>query len=116
MRYIFGAYSLDTQLYELRRAGERLHLGPQVFNVLAYLLAHRDRVVSRDELFEQLWRDQFVTDDALGRCIRTARRVLGDNPRTPQYIAAVRGRGYRFMAPVLEQPHEPPAIEVPTTA
>ena len=100
MRYIFGPYSLDTQLYELRRAGERLPLGPQVFNVLAYLLAHRDRVVSRDELFEQLWRDQFVTDDALGRCIRTVRRVLGDDSRTPQYIATVRGRGYRFMAPV----------------
>jgi len=116
MRYNFGPYSLDTQLYELRRAGERLHLSPQVFNVLAYLLAHRDRVVSRDELFEQLWRDQFVTDDALGRCIRTVRRVLGDDSRTPQYIATVRGRGYRFMAPVQEQLLEPPAVEVSTTA
>ena len=66
MRYVFGDYSLDTQRYELRRAGEFIPLGPQVFNVLAYLVAHRDRVVSRDELFSRLWPDQFVTDDARG--------------------------------------------------
>ena len=52
MRYMFGDYSLDTQRYELRRAGDFIPLGPQVFNVLAYLMVHRDRVVSRDELFE----------------------------------------------------------------
>jgi hypothetical protein len=75
MRYVFGDYSLDTQRYELRRAGDLIPLGPQVFNVLTYLVAHRDRVVSRDELFTRLWPDQFVTDDALGRCIRAARRA-----------------------------------------
>jgi len=87
MRYVFGDYSLDTQQYELRRAGELIHLGPQVFNVLAYLMAHRDRVVSRDELFERLWPDQFVTDDALGRCIRAARHALEDRPEAPRYIS-----------------------------
>ena len=60
MRYGFGDYSLDTQCYELRRAGELVPLGPQVFNVLAYLVAHRDRVVSRDELFARLWPGQFA--------------------------------------------------------
>jgi DNA-binding winged helix-turn-helix (wHTH) protein len=85
MRYMFGDYSLDTQRYELRRAGDFIPLGPQVFNVLAYLVAHRDRVVSRDELFARLWPGQFVTDDALGRCIRAARRALGDRPEAPRY-------------------------------
>jgi DNA-binding winged helix-turn-helix (wHTH) protein len=108
MRYVFGDYSLDTQRYELRRAGELIPLGPQVFNVLAYLITHRDRVVSRDELFERLWPDQFVTDDALGRCIRAARRALEDPPEAPRYILTTRGRGYRFIAPVQEQPHGPP--------
>jgi DNA-binding winged helix-turn-helix (wHTH) protein len=74
MRYVFGDYSLDTQRYELRRAGELIPLGPQVFNVLTYLVAQHDRVVSRDELFTRLWPRQFVTDDALARCIRAARR------------------------------------------
>ena len=101
--------------YELRRAGEFIPLGPQVFNVLAYLVAHRDRVVSRDELFARLWPDQFVTDDALGRCIRAARRALEDQPEAPRYITTTRGRGYRFIAPVQEQPHGPPDDGASTT-
>jgi DNA-binding winged helix-turn-helix (wHTH) protein len=105
MRYGFGDYSLDTQRYELRRAGELIPLGPQVFDVLTYLVAHRDRVVSRDELFARLWPGQFVTDDALGRCIRAARQALADRPEAPRYIATSRGRGYRFLASVQEQPH-----------
>ena len=115
MRYVFGDYSLDTQRYELRHAGEFIPLGPQVFNVLAYLVAHRDRVVSRDELFARLWPDQFVTDDALGRCIRAARRALEDRPAAPRYITTTRGRGYRFIAPVQEQPHGPPEDGASTT-
>ena len=115
MRYVFGDYSLDTQRYELRHAGEFIPLGPQVFNVLAYLVAHRDRVVSRDELFARLWPDQFVTDDALGRCIRAARRALEDRPEAPRYIMTTRGRGYRFIAPVQEQPHGPPDDGASTT-
>ena len=90
MRYVFGDYSLDTQRYELRRAGELIPLGPQVFNVLAYLVAHRDRVVSRDELFARLWPEQFVSDDALGRCIRAARRALEDRPEAPRYTTTTR--------------------------
>jgi DNA-binding winged helix-turn-helix (wHTH) protein/class 3 adenylate cyclase len=115
MRYVFGDYSLDTQRYELRRAGDLIPLGPQVFNVLAYLVAQRDRVVSRDELFARLWPDQFVTDDALGRCIRAARRALEDQPEVPRYIMTTRGRGYRFIAPVQEQPHGPPEDGASTT-
>jgi class 3 adenylate cyclase/DNA-binding winged helix-turn-helix (wHTH) protein len=105
MRYVFGDYSLDTQRYELRRARELIPLGPQVFNVLTYLVAQRDRVVARDELFAHLWPGQFVTDDALGRYIRAARHALEDRPEAPRYIATARGRGYRFIAPVQEQPH-----------
>src|SRR5215471_19190553 len=116
MRYVFDDYSLDTQRYELRRAGEFIALGPQVFNVLAYLVAQRDRVVSRDELFARLWPDQFVTDDALGRCIRAARRALEDRPEAPRYITTTRGRGYRFIAPVQEQPYGSPEDGASTVA
>jgi DNA-binding winged helix-turn-helix (wHTH) protein len=115
MHYVFGDYSLDTQRYELRHTGELIPLGPQVFNVLAYLVAHRDRVVSHDELFARLWPDQFVTDDALGRCIRAARRALQDRPEAPRYITTTRKRGYRFIAPVQEQPHGPPEDGMLTT-
>ncbi|MDP9145435.1 MAG: winged helix-turn-helix domain-containing protein [Actinomycetota bacterium] len=100
MNYVFGEYRFDTQLYELRRAGERIPLGPQVFNVLAYLVQHHDRVVPKQELFERLWPGQFVGDDALERCIRVVRRALGDTRSAPSYIQTIRGRGYRFLAPV----------------
>jgi DNA-binding winged helix-turn-helix (wHTH) protein len=78
MLYVFGEYTLDTQLYELRRAGEVIHLGPQVFNVLAYLVQHRHRVVPKQELFERLWPGQFVGDDAPERCIRVVRQAIDD--------------------------------------
>jgi DNA-binding winged helix-turn-helix (wHTH) protein len=116
VRYVFGDYSLDTQRYELRRAGELIPLGPQVFNVLTYLIGHRDRVVSRAELFVHLWPDQFVTDDALGRCIRVARRALQDHAEAPRYITTTRGRGYRFSTLVQEQPHAPPDDVASTAA
>jgi DNA-binding winged helix-turn-helix (wHTH) protein/class 3 adenylate cyclase len=115
MLYAFGEYTLDTQLYELRRAGELIHLGPQVFNVLAYLVQHRHRVVPKQELFDRLWPGQFVGEDALERCIRVVRRTLADRPEAPRYIATNRGRGYRFIAPVQEQPHGPPEDGMLTT-
>jgi DNA-binding winged helix-turn-helix (wHTH) protein len=113
MLYVFGAYTLDTQLYELRRAGERIPLGPQVFNVLGYLVQHRQRVVPKQELFERLWPGQFVSDDALERCIRAARRALGDTRQAPQLIQTIRGRGYRFMAPIEVRQHDTPGDEGP---
>ncbi|HEX9870181.1 MAG TPA: AAA family ATPase, partial [Candidatus Tectomicrobia bacterium] len=96
----FGEYTFDTQLYELCRAGELIHLEPQVFNVLSYLVQHRHRVVTKQELFERLWPGQFVGDDALERCVRVARRAIGDTRHAPQLIQTIRGRGYRFMASV----------------
>jgi class 3 adenylate cyclase/tetratricopeptide (TPR) repeat protein len=111
MIYAFGDYTLDTQLYELRRAGELIHLGPQVFNVLAYLVQHCRRVVPKQELFERLWSAQFVSDDALERCIRVVRRAIGDRQHVPQLIKTIRGRGYRFIAPVEVWRHDAPDDE-----
>jgi DNA-binding winged helix-turn-helix (wHTH) protein len=55
MRYRFGDWLLDTLCYELQRGGEAVSLRPKAFQVLAYLLGHRDRVVSKQELLEALW-------------------------------------------------------------
>lgn len=108
MPYVFGDYVLDTRRYELRRRHETVALPPKVFDVLTYLVQHHDRVVSKQELFDRLWPEQFVTDDALGRCIRAARQLLGDQAHTPQYIATARGRGYRFVAAVqVQNVHSP---------
>ena len=100
MRYRFDSFTLDTQRYELSRFGEPIPLEPQVFKVLTYLLENADRVVPREELFERLWPGQYVSDDALGRCVRQVRRALGDRRQTPQFIKTLPRQGYRFIAPV----------------
>jgi hypothetical protein len=80
MDYLFGAYRLDTQRYELTHAGVPIPLRPKVFQVLAYLLAHHDRVVSKEELLEQLWPGQFVGDVGLNSYMMAVRKALGDRP------------------------------------
>src|SRR5215471_15075099 len=103
MSYVFGAYCLDTQRYELTHAGVPVPLRPKVFQVLAYLIAHRDRVVSKEELLEQVWPNQFIGDGTLNACLMAVRKAVGDNGQTQRCIQTLHGRGYRFVAPVEER-------------
>src|SRR5215207_9927146 len=98
---------LDTELYELRRAGTRVHLEPQVFDVLAYLVEHRDRVVPKVELLDNVWGNRFVSESALTSRIKAARRAMGDDGTDQRMIRTMRGRGYRFVAPLAAQPATP---------
>src|SRR5262249_43564772 len=107
MRYIFDDYVLDTQRYELHRAGTSVHLRPKMFQVLAYLLVHRDRVVPKAELLEHVWPQQFIGDATLNSCIMAVRKALGDSGRTPRFLHTVHGRGYRFVAAVTVREHLP---------
>jgi class 3 adenylate cyclase/DNA-binding winged helix-turn-helix (wHTH) protein/tetratricopeptide (TPR) repeat protein len=111
MQYIFGVYTLDVQRDELRTAAEVVQLDRQVFAVLVYLVLHHDRVVPRQELFEQLWPERFVSEAALERCIAVARRAVGDSGRRQHTIQTVHGRGYRFIAPVEARHAEVRAME-----
>ncbi len=61
----FGDFALDEELYQLRRGAEVLKLEPKVLDVLAYLVRHRDRIVTKDELLEKLWPGEFVTESVL---------------------------------------------------
>jgi DNA-binding winged helix-turn-helix (wHTH) protein len=78
-----------------------------VFQVLVYLVAHHERVVSKQELLEHLWPDQFVGDEALKSCMKTLRKALRDSSRRPRFLHTVHGRGYRFVAHVEEREHLP---------
>jgi DNA-binding winged helix-turn-helix (wHTH) protein len=98
MRYVFGDYELDTQTYELCRAGKPLKIEPQVFKVLAYLIQHHQRTVTRQELLEHLWPDPFTSEAVLSYCIMTARKAIGDSGRAQQVIKTIHGRGFRFVA------------------
>jgi DNA-binding winged helix-turn-helix (wHTH) protein/tetratricopeptide (TPR) repeat protein len=103
MIYRFGDCELDDRRYELRRGGVPCHLEPQVFEVLAYLVRNRDRVVPRAELLDEIWGSRFVSDSALASRVKAARRAVGDSGREQGVIRTVHGRGYQFLAPVREQ-------------
>jgi DNA-binding winged helix-turn-helix (wHTH) protein len=100
MRYSFGQYEVDTQRRELRHDGEPRSVEPQVFDVLAYLLQHRDRLVTRRELTGAVWGHNFITSSTLGSRLMAARRAVGDSGSEQSLIRTVHGRGFRFVAPV----------------
>jgi DNA-binding winged helix-turn-helix (wHTH) protein len=97
---LFADFELDTSLYQLRRNGETIEIGPRVFDVLAYLIHHRDRLVSKDELIHQVWGATAMSESSVPTCIAAVRKALGDDPASPHFIETHRGRGYRFIAEV----------------
>lgn len=106
MIYTFEDFELDTQFFELRRAGHPRPVEPQVFNVLAYLIQHRDRVVSKKELLDALWAGRVVAESTLNSRIKAARKALDDSGEAQRIIVTIQRRGYRFVANVQEQPME----------
>jgi len=91
---------LDTALFELRRNGRIVPMEPQTFDVLTYLVSHRDRIVPKEELMDAVWGGRFVTEAAVTSRIKQARRAMGDDGRGQRLIRTVHGRGYRFIAEV----------------
>jgi DNA-binding winged helix-turn-helix (wHTH) protein len=102
MRLRFGDFEVDLDRFEVRRGTEPRHLEPQVFEVLTYLARHRERLVSKEELLDEVWGNRFVSESALTSRIRAARAVLDDNGRDQRVIRTIHGRGYRFVADVTE--------------
>jgi DNA-binding winged helix-turn-helix (wHTH) protein len=96
----FAGFELDAQLFQLRRGDEVVKLEPKVFDLLTYLVRHRERVVSKDELLGQVWPGEHVSESVLPTNVRTLRRVLGDERSDSRFIQTVYGRGYRFVAAV----------------
>lgn len=93
---------LDLEGFELRRAGDVVDVEPQVFEVLKYLATNRDRLVTKNELLDEVWGNRYVSDSALTTRIKSARKAVGDTGRDQRVIKTVHGRGYRFVAPVDE--------------
>ncbi len=100
--YQVGEIEIDPARNGVRRAGAEWTLRQKSFQVLLYLLEHRARLVTKDELLERLWADTAVTDDALVQTIGELRRTLGDDARHPRFIRTVPKAGYQFIGPVSE--------------
>jgi DNA-binding winged helix-turn-helix (wHTH) protein len=100
--YRFLDFELDAELYELRRAGEPVAVEAKSLDLLLYLVRHRERVVTREELLREVWPRLSVTGAALSQALYGARRAVDDDARRQQVVQTVRGRGLRFVAEVSE--------------
>lgn len=114
----FGAFELDLQNNELRRAGVLLKLSPQQFQVLRLLAENSGQLETREDIQHEVWgADTFVDFDRnLNVCVAQIRATLNDDSDAPRFIQTVPKRGYKFIAPVervtmgaSEQPVTPPA-------
>ncbi len=102
VRFHFENHVLDSDLRELSRDGAPVSLQPQVFDLLVYLVAQRERVVSKDDLISQVWGDRIVSDSALNSRINAARKALLDSGVAQRLIKTVPRKGFRFVGQVLE--------------
>ena len=108
-RYLFGDVLLDTDRYLFERAGTSVAVQPQVFDVLSYLVEHRERVVPKTELLDSVWGDRFVGESALTSRIKSARRLIGDDGAAQAMIRTIHGRGYRWVADITTDDRNSPA-------
>ncbi len=100
--YRVADFEIDPSQSLLKCRGEEKHLRHKSFQVLVYLIEHRQRVVAKEELIKTFWSDTAVTDDALVQCLIEIRRTLGDDSRQPRFIKTIPKIGYRFIGDVKE--------------
>ncbi|MEN0075853.1 MAG: winged helix-turn-helix domain-containing protein [Paracraurococcus sp.] len=110
MLYRFDSCLLDTDRRELHRGGAPVAVEPQVFDLLALLLAARDRVVDRDEMIAAVWRGRIVSEATLASRINAARVAIGDSGAAQRLIRTLPRRGLRFVGAVeaVAAPTAPP--------
>src|SRR5262245_40312023 len=98
----FHAFRLDLTNHCLWHGDERVSLTPKAFDLLRYLVEHRDRLVTQEEILDALWTDTFVNQEVVKKYILGIRKVLGDRPDNPEFIRTFPKRGYQFVAPVTD--------------
>jgi DNA-binding winged helix-turn-helix (wHTH) protein len=101
-RYRFGVFEADASTGELRRKGIRIKLGAQPFQMLLMLLERQGELVTREEIYGQLWPDGTFVDAEHGvnSAVNRIREALGDAASSPRFLETLARRGYRFVAPV----------------
>ena len=112
MRFLFGECTLDTERYELRRAGQLVPLEPKVFRVLVYLVQHHGRAVAKQDLLQAFWpgtSDAHYKEYSLRNCLHKIRQALGETGTQRVVIETVRSYGYRFTAAVTTPSADPGA-------
>lgn len=100
--YCFADVEIDPLRGCLTRNGEEIYLRPRTLQVLIYLIEQRERLVTKEELMETIWKNTAVTDDALVQCVGDIRRALKDDPHRPQFVKTFPKIGYHFISPEVE--------------
>ncbi len=100
MQFLFGDYALDIDRRELTRGSELISVGPQVFDLLVYLVQNRARVVSKDDLLEAVWHGRIVSESTLTSHINAVRKAVGDSGEKQRLIRTVARKGFRFVGEV----------------
>jgi DNA-binding winged helix-turn-helix (wHTH) protein len=108
LRYVFEACVLDTDRRELRRDDAMVAVEPQVFDLIAYLIRNRDRVVDRDDLRAAIWSGRIVSESTLNTRINAARSAIGDSGDEQRLIRTLPRKGFRFVGAVREDDATPP--------
>lgn len=101
MRYQSENFTLDSDDYSLTRNGINYAIEPQVFDLLIHLIENRNRVVTREELLDQLWNGRIVSDSAINARLKEARKAVGDTGKQQRVIKTLHRRGYQFIADVV---------------
>jgi len=116
--YRFDDVTVDLENFRVQKRGEHRLLTPKAFNLLVFLIEQNGRVLEKQEIFERLWPNAFVGDNALTRVIKEIRQAIGDDAREPRYIETVSKRGYRFAGQIetAKAPEKSAAPTIPSLA
>src|ERR1700679_4015139 len=110
----FGDYEINMERRELWRAKRAIHVEPQVFDLLVYLVENRDHVVTKDDLLASVWGGRIVSESTLTSRINAARKAIGDSGEAQRLIRTSPRRGIRFVGEVIDAlPAEPPSPHMP---
>ncbi len=111
--YRFDDFLADPEAWRLSRGGQEIHLEPLVLQLLIYLIANRERLVTRQELMDTVWGDTVISESALTKAVARLRKALDDHSDDPRYLETVRSQGYRFVA-VVEEIERPHGLDAPS--
>jgi TolB-like protein len=103
VQFLFDDYVLDLDRRELTRGSEAIAIGPQVFDLLVYLVQNRERVVSKDGLLDAVWGGRIVSESTLTSHINAVRKAIGDSGEQQHLIRTVARKGFRFVGDVREK-------------
>ena len=111
MQFLFENNVLDADRRELWRNSELVALEPQVFDLLLYLVRHRERVVTKDDMIASVWAGRIVSDSTLDSRINAVRKAIGDSGKQQRLVRTVMRKGIRFVGQVAEHAAEAAAPE-----